>query len=196
MGAPLSSRLRMRLLAPPCMLHLARAGGSRTGSRAGSRRVAGQPMHKACYLRVAAPKCGTCGEPIEGAHVVVDGCKLHKACFVCAECGGTLQGGYARGTDGRPYCAKHVDAANRAPKPLGSLAAGVVDAARADGAAGAACAPHPTDPFIVDVRSGEKVYIESETKRKYRLGADGGKVYADEKARPVYGGGADVKPLR
>ena len=40
------------------------------------------------------------------------------------------------------------------------------------------------------MRTGEKVYIEGGTSRKYRLKDDGTKAYEDEKPRPVYGGAA------
>ena len=55
--------------------------------------------------------------------------------------------------------------------------------------------PGPACPLrrqisTVDVRTGEKVYIEGGTSRKYRLKDDGTKAYEDEKPRPVYGGAA------
>ena len=80
----------------------------------------------------------------------------------------TLEKGYANGPDGKPYCAAH------ARGPFGI---------EHQGAAGG-------DRYTVDVRTGEKVYIEGGTSRKYRLKDDGTKAYEDEKPRPVYGGAA------
>ena len=154
----------------------------------------GKPMHKACYVKTCAPKCAVCSGAIDGPHVVADGKKIHKACFVCGECGCTLQGGYGMAPDGKPYCGKHLTAAMRKPAPLGAV--GSEAAAAAGGApapVSAAEAPPatfmPSDPFTIDIRSGEKVYIEADSKRKYRLGVDGEKKYDDEKQKKVLGGG-------
>ena len=45
------------------------------------------------------------------------------------------------------------------------------------------------DRFTIDVRTGEQVFIEQGSNRKYRLGEDGVKKYDDEKKKKVYGGG-------
>jgi hypothetical protein len=133
----------------------------------------GLPLHKACHIAKNAPKCAVCTRPLDGSSVVVDGKKMHSTCFVCTVCKCTLEGGYALGADGSPYCAKHVSSAPRA-----------------DAAGGAPAAPPPKkgDPFTIDVKTGEKIFIEPETKRKYRRGPDGAKAYEDERPKPKYGG--------
>ena len=152
----------------------------------------GKPYHKACAAKAFGATCAGCGELIDGKHVVVDGQKYHKTCFVCTNCKCTLEKGYANGPDGKPYCAAH------ARGPFGiehqGAAAAAAAAASAGGMAGAARlageAAAGGDRYTVDVRTGEKVYIEGGTSRKYRLKDDGTKAYEDEKPRPVYGGAA------
>ena len=68
----------------------------------------GEPDHRTCYADAFGPKCAGCGKGLAGKHIVVEGAKYHAACFVCAECGGTLGGGFGPGPDGRPYCKAHV----------------------------------------------------------------------------------------
>ena len=64
------------------------------------------------------------------------------------------------------------------------------EASRERAAQQAAEAATGGDGFTIDIRTGEKVYIESGTKRKYRLGPppDFTKLYEDEKAKKAYGG--------
>lgn len=45
------------------------------------------------------------------------------------------------------------------------------------------------DRFVIDVRTGEQVFIEQGTNRKYRLSEGGAKLYDDLKPKKVYGGG-------
>ena len=128
----------------------------------------GKPLHKACHTEAAAadgPKCENCGQLLDGKYVVVQGKKYHAACFVCGVCGCTLKGGYGMSTEGKPLCATHLGEQGRSRVPL-------------DGA----------DKYRIDVTNFEKIYIESGTRREYRLGADGVKRYEDERARPKYGG--------
>ena len=42
------------------------------------------------------------------------------------------------------------------------------------------------DPFTIDVRTGEQIFIEHGTKRTYRLGQGGAKLYDDLKPKKVY----------
>ena len=39
------------------------------------------------------------------------------------------------------------------------------------------------DRFLIDIMTGEQVFIEAEGGRKYRLGSSGGKLYEDEKPK-------------
>ena len=45
------------------------------------------------------------------------------------------------------------------------------------------------DRFLIDVKTGEQIFIESGTNRKYRL-RDGEKAYEDLKPKKAYGGAA------
>ena len=45
------------------------------------------------------------------------------------------------------------------------------------------------DRFLIDVKTGEQVFIEAGTDRKYRLGEGGKKLYEDLKPKKTYGGG-------
>ena len=101
--------------------------------------------------------------------------------------------------DGRPFCAKHVGLASKAAPKAAAAAnkqsaaeaaaiAAASEAGRTKAAQQAAEAATGGDGFTVDIKTGEKVYVESGTKRKYRLGADGTKLYEDEKAKKAYGG--------
>ena len=45
------------------------------------------------------------------------------------------------------------------------------------------------DRFLLDVRTGEQIFIEAGTGRKYRLGEGGKKLYEDLKPKKTYGGG-------
>lgn len=133
----------------------------------------GKPMHKACFAAAHGPKCSKCGLPISGSAVIVEGKKMHPECFTCTTCSCVLEGRYGLGQDQQPYCAKHLAAA--LPTPTVTL--------------GGSRDYEGSDPFTVDVRTGEKVYVESETRRKYRMGEDGVKKYDDERPKPKYGGG-------
>ena len=118
--------------------------------------------------------CAGCGKFIDGKYVVANCDKYHSACFVCNECGATLEGGFVLSLDGRPFCGKHVSKATATPKAVasqGAAAAGAAStaaASRAKAAAQAAEAATGGDGFTIDIRTGEKVYVESGTKRKYR----------------------------
>ena len=93
------------------------------------------------------------------------GGKYHKACFVCAECGCTLEGGFAL-VGAAPYCAAHASAASRkaAPKELASAAAAAAAGAESGRAAAAMIfgeAAAGGDGFTIDVRTGEKVRLRA-----------------------------------
>ncbi len=53
--------------------------------------------------------CPKCQQAIEGDFVEADGHKFHEGCFVCAYGGCALDGGWARGADGEPYCFLHIN---------------------------------------------------------------------------------------
>uniref|UniRef100_A0A7S3ADW6 LIM zinc-binding domain-containing protein n=1 Tax=Haptolina ericina TaxID=156174 RepID=A0A7S3ADW6_9EUKA len=154
----------------------------------------GRPYHKDCYNQNFGKPCKGCGKIIEGKFVVAQDEKYHPGCFVCAECGGGLEGGFVLSPDGRPFCAKHVNKAKSSkPKAVGSAGGEAADVAaaaeigRAKAAQQAAEAATGGDGFTIDIKTGEKVYVEAATKRKYRLGPEG-KLYEDEKVKKSYGG--------
>jgi len=66
----------------------------------------GRPYHPDCYKKVLTLQCAVCGGDITGKHVVADGQKIHKECFVCTtpNCKGDM-GSYLM-RDGLPYCSK------------------------------------------------------------------------------------------
>jgi hypothetical protein len=140
-----------------------------------------KPYHKACLSAAGpsakdcgpraqvsgdGPTCKGCGLAIDGKYVVVQGEKYHSTCFVCGVCGCTLQGGYGLSKEGNPLCATHLGEQQGAKSrvPL-------------DG----------PDKYRIDVSNHEKIFIESGTRREYRI-RDGVKAYEDERVRPKYGG--------
>jgi len=46
------------------------------------------------------------------------------------------------------------------------------------------------DTYTIDRRTGGEIYVERDTKRTYSLDEAGGKVYAEVKEAPKYGGAA------
>ncbi|KAL1519986.1 hypothetical protein AB1Y20_023468 [Prymnesium parvum] len=151
--------------------------------------------HKQCYQNQFGTACKGCGKVIDGKFVTSPGGdKYHSTCFVCAECRCTLEGGFALSPDGHPFCAKHAAMASK-PKNTSSnaaaeaaMVAAAMEGSRANAAKQAGEAAAGGDGFTVDIRTGELVYVESGTKRKYRLGPHGNKLYEDEKSGPAYGG--------
>ena len=127
-----------------------------------------------------------------GKFVTVDGQKYHKTCFVCTTCGCDLGGGFAL-IDGAPHCADHAKAAQRkaaaAALPGAAAAAAAAVQASGGGAALANLTASGEDRFLIDIKTGEQIFIESGTNRKYRL-RDGEKAYEDLKPKKAYGGAA------
>ncbi|BFU24534.1 lim zinc finger domain containing protein [Entamoeba histolytica] len=56
--------------------------------------IEGNPVCSLCYVANHVPKCETCGKPLDGQYVVVDGKNYHPQCFVCTNCGAPIQGSY------------------------------------------------------------------------------------------------------
>jgi hypothetical protein len=56
--------------------------------------------------------CAKCNKEVAGEFVEADGHKFHEGCFVCAYGGCALDGGWARGADGEPYCYLHINMLN------------------------------------------------------------------------------------
>ena len=148
----------------------------------------GKPFHKACHAGAFASVCHGCGQPIEGKFVTVDGRKYHKGCFLCATCSSTLEGGFLM-VEGLPYCGEHAKEAKRAAAraTVPTDAAGIAAAMAAGGGSG--LVKSGEDRFLIDVKTGEQIFIEAGTDRKYRLGEGGKKLYEDLKPKKTYGGG-------
>jgi len=125
-----------------------------------------QPLHATCSAAANEPKCFKCNKPLDPSHAVVDDKTYHWECFTCTDCGCTLENGYTL-TDGNPYCTDHRKAVT--VKTGEKTAVG--------------------DKYTLDSRTLEKIFIEAESGRKYRLKL-GVKYYEDEKQKPKYGGAA------
>eukprot|EP00457_Paulinella_chromatophora_P011967 gb/GEZN01012136.1/.p1 GENE.gb/GEZN01012136.1/~~gb/GEZN01012136.1/.p1 ORF type:complete len:301 (+),score=40.83 gb/GEZN01012136.1/:33-905(+) len=54
-----------------------------------------KPYHSACLL----DKCGICGRGVKGQAYKIDGQKIHKDCFKCAQCDKDLAGGHLKAAD-------------------------------------------------------------------------------------------------
>ena len=54
----------------------------------------GEPYHVECLTKKRATVCRTCAQPIMGEYVKAGQDAYHEACFVCATCKGSLEGGY------------------------------------------------------------------------------------------------------
>lgn len=162
----------------------------------------GKAYHKPCHLKLFGTRCAGCNEPIEGGCLIIEDKRFHTGCFACADCGGSLKDGYALGpVSGRPFCAKHIKAAKAreagsAAPALSAAVARVVEkeiaAAQGDLTTGrirrGSLDGDGEDPITIDTRTGEEVYIERESGRKYQLDPSGNKVYRAEREKPRYGG--------
>jgi len=51
--------------------------------------------------------CTGCGQALQGAFITAMNSNWHKQCFVCAQCGSTLPGGYIE-KNGKPHCDRCV----------------------------------------------------------------------------------------
>ena len=166
----------------------------------------GKAYHPQCHLEAFGTRCAGCQRPIDGPCLVVEGKKYHAACFTCAECGCSLKGGYAIAPiSGKPFCAAHIKEAKKreAGRAAPAFELAVEDAvakemaaARIDGASGGGDAPTKyggldrgdRDRPTIDYKTGEELWIETGTNRKYRLAADGGKEYIGVAEKPRLGG--------
>ncbi|EOD33320.1 hypothetical protein EMIHUDRAFT_423670 [Emiliania huxleyi CCMP1516] len=166
----------------------------------------GKAYHPQCHLEAFGTRCAGCQRPIDGPCLVVEGKKYHAACFTCAECGCSLKGGYAIAPiSGKPFCAAHIKEAKKreAGRAAPAFELAVEDAvakemaaARIGGASGGGDAPTKyggldrgdRDRPTIDYKTGEELWIETGTNRKYRLAADGGKEYIGVAEKPRLGG--------
>eukprot|EP00033_Pygsuia_biforma_P002603 GCRY01002881.1.p1 GENE.GCRY01002881.1~~GCRY01002881.1.p1 ORF type:complete len:594 (+),score=159.96 GCRY01002881.1:272-2053(+) len=57
-----------------------------------------------CLERAKTALCAGCNMSIQGPCIVAMGRRWHKECARCVTCGRTLEGGFAVGPDGLPYC--------------------------------------------------------------------------------------------
>ena len=149
----------------------------------------GLPYHKACYATASADKCAKCKEPLVGTFITADGVKYHKDCFTCTTCGSTLETGYVL-RDDLPYCGVCATEAKRSQQAaaaaafraeLGGVERGIEHADT--GLAAMGLKTSGEDRFLIDIKTGEQIFVEKEGGRKYRLGSNGGKLYEDEKPK-------------
>ena len=149
----------------------------------------GLPYHKACHVTASVAKCAKCTAPIVGAFVTADGVKYHKACFTCTTCSSTLEAGYLLKAE-LPYCGKCATEAKRSQQAAASAAfraemggyeRGIEHAET--GLAAMGLKTSGEDRFLIDIKTGEQIFVEADGGRKYRLGSNGGKVYEDEKPK-------------
>jgi len=149
----------------------------------------GLPYHKECYATASADKCAKCKEPLVGTWITADGVKYHKDCFTCTTCGSTLETGYVL-RDDLPYCGVCATEAKRSQQAaaaaafraeLGGVERGIEHADT--GLAAMGLKTSGEDRFLIDIKTGEQIFVEKEGGRKYRLGSNGGKLYEDEKPK-------------
>ena len=149
----------------------------------------GLPYHKACHVTASVAKCAKCTAPIVGAFVTADGVKYHKACFTCTTCSSTLEAGYLLKAE-LPYCGKCATEAKRSQQAAASAAfraemggyeRGIEHAET--GLAAMGLKTSGEDRFLIDIKTGEQIFVERDGGRKYRLGSNGGKLYEDEKPK-------------
>jgi len=62
------------------------------------------PCHTLCYNERFAPRCASCGEPVNGEHIRALGKEWHPEHFTCAHCGLPMKDGRFFEHDGLPFC--------------------------------------------------------------------------------------------
>jgi hypothetical protein len=80
----------------------------------------GWSYHPSCYIKLFAPRCGVCGQPItESAWTIDQGVAYHDRCYEdsiaprCAVCGRIIDGPYLENDWGEKYHAHHQDEVRR-----------------------------------------------------------------------------------
>ncbi|RIB19744.1 hypothetical protein C2G38_1964797 [Gigaspora rosea] len=66
----------------------------------------GYPYCHLDYHELFSPKCGHCGNTIEGPFITALGKSWHQGHFFCRECGDPFEAGGFMVKDGFPYCEK------------------------------------------------------------------------------------------
>jgi hypothetical protein len=101
----------------------------------------GMPFHDECHDEKFADRCSRCGKVLKGTFVQACGGLFHDECFVCTQCGKSLDKGFVAG-DGKPFCGGACK--KKAQAPPVQQAAKYEKQAEVDGAVQAALAASAT----------------------------------------------------